>query len=299
MAGKSVEQKPSETAMFAALHRAIAHKDYQDDKFGADYLAEYFLPPHFQFFIKFKAIRAKTITDLHKAFPGLHEYMIARTAFFDRVFLRALENQVPQIVLLGAGYDTRAYRYSKVNSTSKIIELDIAPTQNKKRDCLQKARIDIPDRVNLVPIDFNQESIRDVLAKVGYENTKESLFLWEGVTYYLDSGAVAETLEFVSHAIQNSAIAFDYGVTASAETIDQYGVKEFYQSMQKHHQDESVMFTIADGKAEAYLEQRGLEITRHLDNAEIEREYLVKDDGSWIGRVPAHFRLVLASPKSS
>jgi methyltransferase (TIGR00027 family) len=297
MAEKSVEQKPSETAMFAALHRAIAHKDYQDDKFGPDYLAEYFLPPHFQFFIKFKTIRTKTINDLHTAFPGLHEYMIARTSFFDRVFLDALENEVPQIVLLGAGYDSRAYRFSKMNSTTKIIELDIAPTQNRKRERLQKAGIDIPGRVGLVPIDFNRESIQDVLAKAGYENSKETLFLWEGVTYYLDTGAVAETLEFISHSPQNSAIAFDYGVTASAENIDQYGVEEFYQSMQKHHRDESVMFTIDEGKAEIYLGHRDLQVIRHLDKAEIEREFLVKDDGSLIGRVSAHFRLVLASPK--
>ncbi len=214
MSAKSIEQKPSETALFAALHRAIANKDYQNARFGPDSLAEYFLPPHFRFFIKFKQIRANTKTKLHAVFPGIHEYMIARTAYFDRVFSAALGDQIPQIVLLGAGYDSRAYRYSRLNRASRIMELDIAPTQNRKRECLKRAKIEIPERVAFVPIDFAKESIQDALAKAGYETQKRTLFIWEGVTYYLDARAVDETLTFVSQCTnKESAIALDYVVS--------------------------------------------------------------------------------------
>jgi hypothetical protein len=54
MSKKGVEQKPSETAIVAALHRAIANKEFKNERFGPDYLAEYFLYPHFRFFLKFK-----------------------------------------------------------------------------------------------------------------------------------------------------------------------------------------------------------------------------------------------------
>lgn len=50
MSKKSVREKPSETALFAALRRTIANKEYKNEKHGPDYLAEYFLPPHFRFF---------------------------------------------------------------------------------------------------------------------------------------------------------------------------------------------------------------------------------------------------------
>ena len=100
MTAKNVQQKPSETAVFAALHRAIAHKDYPNERFGADFLAEYFLPPHFRFFIRFKNIRANVKNKLKEAFPGLHEYMIARTAFFDRIFREALTNKIPKLCCL-------------------------------------------------------------------------------------------------------------------------------------------------------------------------------------------------------
>jgi len=82
MSKKSIKQKPSETAMFAALHRAIANKEFRNERFGSDYLAEYFLPSHFKFFIKFKKIRTNVKNRFNKFLPGLHEYMIARTAYF-------------------------------------------------------------------------------------------------------------------------------------------------------------------------------------------------------------------------
>ena len=59
MSKKGVEQKHSETALFAALRRAIANKEFKNEKFGPDDLAEYFLPPHFKFFTKFEKLRVK------------------------------------------------------------------------------------------------------------------------------------------------------------------------------------------------------------------------------------------------
>ena len=158
MSKKSVEQKSSKTAIFASLYRAIANKEFNNERFGSDYLAEYFLPSHLKFFIKFKKIRVNVKNKGNKLTPGVYEYMLARTAFFDNVFLDALNKNIPQIVLLGAGYDTRAYRFAKLNNTTKIIELDIATTQNRKKKCLKKAQIDFPKHVTLVPIDFNKSS---------------------------------------------------------------------------------------------------------------------------------------------
>lgn len=300
MTNKSVEQKPSETALFAALRRTIAHKEFRNEKFGPDDLAEYFLPPHFRFFLRFTKIRENTKNKLNDALPGLNEYMIARTAYFDRLFVDALDNEIRQIVLLGAGYDTRAYRFNQSNRGTKIFELDITPTQDRKKKCLKKARIDIPQHVRFVPINFKEESLKDVLEKAGYEDQVKTLFLWEGVSYYLDAESVDVTLDFVSHAShQESAIAFDYTISLSEENLnDYYGVREFAQTMKEHHANEELMFSIDEGKIESYLEQRGLKKLDHLDNGEIERTFLVKDNGSLLGQITGHFRFVSASPKS-
>jgi methyltransferase (TIGR00027 family) len=112
MSNNGVEQKPSETAYFAALRRAIANKEFDNRGLGPDYLAELFLPSPTRFLIKFKGIRARAKNRLNEFLPGLYEYVNARTAYFDSVYIDALNNNIPQIVLLGAGYDTRAYRFS-------------------------------------------------------------------------------------------------------------------------------------------------------------------------------------------
>ena len=66
MTNNRVEQKPSETAMFAALRRTIAHKEFGNDKFGPDFLAEFFLPPHFRLFLRFRKIQEDTKIKLNR-----------------------------------------------------------------------------------------------------------------------------------------------------------------------------------------------------------------------------------------
>lgn len=294
---KSIDQKPSQTALFGALRRTLACKEFKNEKFGPDDLAEYFLPPHFRFFLRIKKIRENTKKKLYGFLPGLSEYIIARTAYFDRLFVDALKNKTPQIVLLGAGYDSRAYRFASSNQGTKIFELDSAPTQNRKKKCIRKARIDIPEQLTFVPINFNQESIKDALVKAGYDTDQKTLFLWEGVSYYLEEESVNTTLEFASHASHNdNTIAFDYTIPVSEENInDYYGVKEFVYAMKAHHANEELMFSIGEGQIESFLEKRGLKLLEHLDNKEIEKTFLLDANGSLLGQVTGHFRFVLAS----
>jgi len=300
MSKKGVEKRHSETAIFAALYRAIANKEFKTERFGSDYLAEYFLPFHFKFLIKFKKIRINVKNKSNKLTPGMYEYMLARTAFIDNVFIDALNKNIPQIVLLGAGYDTRAYRFAKLNNTTKIIELDIATTQNRKKKCLKKTQIDFPKHVTLVPIDFNKKSLKNVLEKAGYEINEKTLFIWEGVSYYLEPDSVDATLEFVKNSSHNeSVIAFDYAISISEENINNYyGVKKFAQTWRKHRSDELFRFAIDEGKIESFLEQRGLKIVNHLDNREIEKTFLLNEKGSLIGQITGSFRFATASPNN-
>ena len=297
MSTQGVEAKPSETAFFAALRRALANKDSNNEKFGPDFLAEYFLPSHFRFFFKFKKIRENTKDKLNAFLPGLNEYMIARTVYFDRLFVDAIKKEFPQIVLLGAGYDTRAYRFAELNKSTKVIELDADPTQNWKKKCLKKAKIDMPENVTLAPINFNTESLKDVLEKAGYDPAKKTLFIWEGVSYYLESESVDATLGFVKESAHpESIIAFDYVVPLTVENENAFGVKKFFESMKKEHEDESLVFSIDEGKIETFLEERGLKVIEHLNNEQIEQK-LLTFEGSLLGQITASFHFISASPK--
>ena len=289
-------KETSQTAFFSALRRDLAYRIYGDETFGPDDHAKIFLPPYMRFFLKFKRMQTNTWGKLDAAFPGINTYIIARTAYFDSHFRSALEKQVPQIVILGAGYDSRAIRFSGLLQNTKVFELDNQPTQDRKKACLEKAKLDIPKQLIFTPIDFNQESLGDALKKVGYQEDQETLFLWEGVSYYLDPESAGKTLDFFSHAShQDSKIVFDYTISITEEDLQEsYGSKAFLESMSQHHADEAFMFSIPDDELDSFLEKRGLDCREHLNNNEIEERFLLDKNGNLIGKVAGHFRFVAA-----
>ena len=297
MSKKNVERKPSGTARGTALLRTLANKEFNDEKLGSDYLAEYFLPFLLRFLIKAKGIRKRAKNTISL---GLYEYLTARTAYFDKLFVNALNKSIPQIVLLGAGYDTRAYRFAKLNNGTKIIELDAPATQNEKKKFLGKSKIEIPSNVVFTSVNFDRDSLKTVLEKTGYDSSKKTLFLLEGVSYYLDPESINEIFELVRNYSHNeSIIAFDYVISVPEEKRhNYYGVAELVQSMAKRAPNERGRFSIEEEKIEIFLEQRGLKMVEHLTNREIENRFLTTENGSLIGQITEWFRFVLASPIS-
>ena len=296
MPDKRVDQQPSTTALFTALRRTLAHMEYGNQRYGPDSLAQVFLPLHFRFFLKFARIRASTKKNLAAAFPGMNEYVIARTAFFDQQFFQALQDRVSQIVLLGAGYDSRAYRFQGLNTGTRVFELDSASTQERKKKCLKSARLATPPWLSFVPVDFNREALGKVLEKAGWQR-QPTLFLWEGVSYYLERRAVADTLAFVSQSGTGSRIVFDYTVPLSAENLAQvYGAAAFAEAMRSAHADEAILFAMEDSELNTFLGETRLNLLLHQDAGEIEKTYLMKPDGELIGRITGNFRFAVAAP---
>ena len=143
--------------------------------------------------------------------PGLYEYILARTAYFDDLVKQALKERIPQVVFLGAGYDTRAYRFVDLSKETRIFELDIQTTQRSKMDLLKKGDIPIPENLTFVAINFKIDSLSDVLLEGGFRETLKTLFIWEGVTYYLPPKVVDQTMHAIrSVSLPGSTIGFDY-----------------------------------------------------------------------------------------
>ncbi|MBC8441795.1 MAG: SAM-dependent methyltransferase [Deltaproteobacteria bacterium] len=300
MSHKDNNQKSSKTAMLAAFHRALANHEFNNNEIhGPDHLSRFFLPSFKRFILNFTFIRSLVKAKLKKIIPGMDELMIARTAFYDGLFKDALNNNFPQIVLLGAGYDTRILRFADLNNATRIIELDVLSTQNNKKKCLEKANIRIPEHVTLTSVDFNKESIPDVLEKAGYDRHLKTLFIWEGVTMYLEPASVDRTLEVVTRfSNSDSIIAFDYLVTIpSGEINNWYGVKEILQIMKKQYGDEKFIFSIDEGKIGIFLDERGLKMTEHFDSRTLEKKFLTRKDGSLIGNMMAAYGIVTAMMK--
>jgi methyltransferase (TIGR00027 family) len=289
----SLEKQTSGTAMATAFMRALAVYDPRKEIRGNDYLAEIFLEEKQKKPLKDLAIRTWIVKN--RIAPGAYEFMIARTAFFDRIVEQALQDNIEQVVFLGAGYDSRPYRFRKFIQDTKIFELDAGPTQQHKKECLQQAKISIPEQVSFVPINFETDNLRDTLMEAGFSRETKALFIWEGVTYYLSAEAVDNMLRFVRlNSPSGGLISFDYA-SLSDEALNEDGAKELRKHMKSRYSNEPTKFGIRAGGIEAFLAQRGFEVVEHLAAAEMNEKYLSIGGYSDVGKVPSLFCLVCAT----
>ncbi len=134
----------------------------------------------------------------------------ARQTFFDAVVARHLAD-VSQLVILGAGFDTRAFRQPK-GARVRSFEIDAPKTQAIKREVLGKADIDLAG-VTFVSADFEKEDWLKRLIEAGFDPDEPALFLWEGVVMYLNREAVVATLRTIAGTARGSVLAFDYFTT--------------------------------------------------------------------------------------
>jgi methyltransferase (TIGR00027 family) len=134
----------------------------------------------------------------------------ARIEFFDAA-VDAHLSEVAQFVILGAGFDTRAYRLP-ADASVRVFEVDSPPTLAVKRRSLDKAGIDARG-VTFVPADFEKQDWLSCLTDAGFDPRERTLFLWEGVTMYLDRAAVEDTLRRIASTAPGSVVAFDYFTT--------------------------------------------------------------------------------------
>ena len=139
--------------------------------------------------------------------PGTLGAILCRTRYLDDVVRRLLAQGLEQLVILGAGFDTRAYRIAALDRI-QVLELDLPGSVRLKRIRLEKVLGAVPGHVTLVGIDFDWQALGAVLQDAGFQGGSKTLFLWEGVTQYLTAEAVKGTLEFVSAV--GGAVAFTY-----------------------------------------------------------------------------------------
>ncbi|GAA2370790.1 class I SAM-dependent methyltransferase [Nonomuraea africana] len=135
----------------------------------------------------------------HPGAPPIWHQPAARTTFFDE----ALEPHLgDQVVVLGAGLDTRGYR-----RRLRCFEIDTPRSQAFKREALRRAGVD-PAGVVFVPADFEKDDWFERLVEAGFDPGRPSFFLWESVTMYLDRAAVERTLRTIARI--GGVVAFDY-----------------------------------------------------------------------------------------
>lgn len=146
---------------------------------------------------------------------GLRFYVAARSRFAEDAALCAIARGVRQIVVLGAGLDTFAYRAEPVEGL-RVTEVDHPATQAEKRRRLATAGIAAPAHVVYAGCDFETESLAGALAASGFDAGRPSFFLWLGVVPYLTEPAIFATLAFIGRLPGGGEVVFDYSNPAAS-----------------------------------------------------------------------------------
>src|SRR5262245_26422178 len=211
---KAVEiGNPSKTSIGSAARRALAARDYDTTVRNPDWLAEIFLGP-----TERKMLAGdRTIKDLERDYreaikdqDPITGMNLIRTRFFDERLQHAVSGGAVQVVILGAGYDSRAYRMRELLKAVRVFEVDYGPTQEYKKRRVQEIFGCFPPNLTYVSIDFTHQKLGDVLLMAGYRSDQMTLFIWEGVTQYIPEGAVRSTLDFVAtQSAPGSSIVLD------------------------------------------------------------------------------------------
>jgi methyltransferase (TIGR00027 family) len=146
---------------------------------------------------------------LDRSAPGVFGGIICRTRVFDDACSEALAAGVEQVVILGAGMDTRPYRLPGMRA-ARIWELDLPETQAVKRAAITRACGRLPENVRYAPADLTAEPLADLLGRLGVRTSLPTLLLAEGVLPYLPRATTEETFAYAGGLAPGSRLVFSY-----------------------------------------------------------------------------------------
>jgi methyltransferase (TIGR00027 family) len=192
--------QPSRTALGAARLRA-AHQVLDRASILADPLALRILGDD----IEVSLDHARN----HTSGPRMRWFIASRSRIAEDALTIAVNAGTTQLVVLGAGLDTLAYRMP-LASRLRIFEVDHPATQARKRDMLAAAAIAVPDTLSFVAVDFEREKLSERLEAAGFKSAEHSFFSWLGVVPYLTEAAIFATLGYLAQLPGGAEVVFDY-----------------------------------------------------------------------------------------
>jgi methyltransferase (TIGR00027 family) len=278
---RRIESKSSRTAGFICMYRAASYLEKNELYKSEDYIAPRLLPGLIKFLVKYRLINFNWAF-----FPkGIYEYVIARTKYIDKIFKESIENGIEQILIFGAGFDSRAIRFAEKNIKTKIFELDSLYTQTAKIKQFRKRGISIPKNTIFIPIDFHVDSLSEKLELNGFKRNKTTLFILEGIIQYLNKEAVDELFKLIYElAVPESRVIFDY-VYASVLRRENiyYGEKDIYGRV--NSAQEPWLFGIEKGGMEAFLKNYNFQLIQNLNSEDLEKMFFRNESGNVVARI--------------
>ncbi len=226
-------------------------------------------------------VRDWLIRVLEKPAPGVWGGVMCRKRYIDEKVIESAD-RIEAVVNLGAGFDTRAYRLESLAGIP-VWEVDLPVNIETKRVRLRHLFGQVPENVNLVPIDLDREAPDGVLAKQGYSADTCTFFIWEAVSQYLTEAGIKTTFDFLARAAVGSRLVFTYLRRDFLEGRVMYGQQDLYKKYVIRQR--LWLFGMDPEGVQPILEACGWRIVQHPDYAELADRY-VKPTGRALASTP-------------
>jgi methyltransferase (TIGR00027 family) len=265
------KQSVGRTALGAAVCRLIEQYEPAETRLFNDPVVKDLVGAPIRVMIRSAAMRNFTVKQTDAVAEGIYGAQVCRTRYIDDAVQAALSEGIDQLVILGAGLDTRAYRLPEIDRV-KVFEVDLPSVQNDKKKKLQKALGRLPENVTFIPIDFDTQSLEDVFAGTSFDPSKPAVFIWEGVTQYITEEAVRRTLAFVGKAAPGSILVFTYVLKSIIERrSDIPGADHMMDVVSKQS---PWIFGLEPSNVQAFLKPFHLSLVADVGNANYQEKYL-------------------------
>lgn len=279
---------PSRTSILTAAARALGSREPDASVRNPDWVAGRLIGPAELALISDHPISQALDRDFHQAMDdpdvfGFAWLMLVRTRFIDELMERAVRGGATQLVILGAGFDTRAHRFTELLKDTTVIEVDYGATQEYKKQRVEAALGGTPANVVYAPIDFARESLGEVLRRAGFQPDRKTYYICEGVSMYVPEEGMKETLRAIAaESAAGSALLLEYLNRGGLELLRKYP-----SGMIKNAFDwgEPFVFGVPDGQDREFFREAGLELgeTLKIGSPESVKQYATRQDGTYYG----------------
>ena len=278
---------PSRTAVLTAAARALGSREPDASVRNPDFLADRLIGSSELALIAEHPIGHALDRDFDAAIAdpdvfGFAWLMLVRTRCIDEWMRRAIERGATQLVILAAGFDTRAHRFKDVLDQVDVYEIDHPATQEYKRRRVDAALGATAAGVNYAAVDLTQEPLSDVLRRAGVDRSRNTYFICEGLSMYVPDDGMKQTLRAIGEFAPGSSVMLEYLNRGGIDLMMKYP-----SGMIRNAIDwgEPFVFGVPDGEDRDFFGELGLAVgeTLKIGSPESVRRYAMRGDGTYYG----------------
>lgn len=294
----------SKTAIWVAAARAIGAKEPDPAIRNPDSAAERLLGDPSQLDLDHPIIDALSkpyetaMQELEVA--STVRAMTERTRFIDEALERAVSQGITQCLVVGAGFDSHAYRCQELLAKTRVFEVDRPQTSVFKQSRVNAGLGGPPANLTYIAVDLERDALPDALARHGYDLSQKTFIILEGVTMYVEEEPLRATFRFFAAHAAGSSVVFDFATRAMIDGMKAFDINKLppqaRASVEKFTnmiRNEPWVFGIPMDTEKEFLAGVGLELreTLTIGGEDSVKRYLTRADGTTMG-AEAHAKAV-------